>query len=134
MQGFPESQESLGSALKPEAILDGERDHDAVGREFGKSRHTGLEPKRTLAYVPKTTLRGNPQRTVRRRQNLGAGFQESRRAAGTLEIDPEGTDAAEDAVLLEHGGIDGRVAFIGRKEMVRSEDIDHCVPPARVIR
>ena len=55
------------------------------------------------------------------------------RAARAVEIDPEGADAAEDAVLLQHRGVDGRIALVGREEAVRREDVDGRIPPGRVV-
>ena len=132
--GSPKADEGLRAALQPEAVFDGERKHGAVGREFDEPRDAGLEPERTLAHIAEASLRGDPERAVRRRTGSRRLVRrKSRRAARAVEIDPEGADAAEDAVLLQHRGIDGRVALISGEEAVGGQDVDGRIPPGRMI-
>src|SRR4051812_16677339 len=100
--GLTEGDEGFRPALQPEAVFDGERQDGAIGCPLDEARHAGLEAERTLPHVAEAALRGDPERPVAGGEYLRTHLEKVRCAAPTFEIDAEGPDAAEDAVLLQH--------------------------------
>jgi hypothetical protein len=67
-------------------------------------------------------------------QDLGPSAQEGGGPTRGVEIKAEGADAPEEAVPLQHCGIDGREGEMVREELLGQQDVDGGIPPARMVR
>ncbi|MDF9864292.1 hypothetical protein M2437_003274 [Methylorubrum pseudosasae] len=128
-----EGEEGFRPALVPEGVFHGQRQEGRLGCHLGQARDAGLQPERAGSHVGKAPLRRDPDRAVRRSQDRAGGGQKLRTAPHAVEIDGEGAQPPEDAILLQHRRIDRREALAPRKQAVGRHDQDRRIPPRRMI-
>ncbi len=106
-RNLAERNENLRLRLRPEGILDGERQECRFPASRSKRADPALEPKRPLPRIHKASLRRQPNDIFLPRKNRCRGAQELQGAASRALLNPVDANEAEKSILPKGFRVDG---------------------------